>query len=216
MPVTEPKLLDTDEPSLTARLLDLAKRLVLASQTYSLLSFRSITNIFSAPQYISDLFDQMNTIGVGSLPIAMVSGLFIGAVTVLQTAAQFARYGETALTGEVVAIGLVRELGPTITGLLVAGRNSSGMASELGSMLVTEQVDAIRAMGTDPSRKLVTPRVLATVLVLPLLVALADFVGSATLVAVMLTVVFCVTFGEVNMPPPEIIPAVAVHVTCVR
>ncbi|MGD0841998.1 MAG: ABC transporter permease [Candidatus Acidiferrales bacterium] len=177
MPVTEPKLLDTDEPSLTARLLDLAKRLVLASQTYSLLSFRSITNIFSAPQYISDLFDQMNTIGVGSLPIAMVSGLFIGAVTVLQTAAQFARYGETALTGEVVAIGLVRELGPTITGLLVAGRNSSGMASELGSMLVTEQVDAMRAMGTDPSRKLVTPRVLATVLVLPLLVALADFVG---------------------------------------
>ena len=177
MPVTEPKLLDTDEPSLTARLLDLAKRLVLASQTYSLLSFRSITNIFSAPQYISDLFDQMNTIGVGSLPIAMVSGLFIGAVTVLQTAAQFARYGETALTGEVVAIGLVRELGPTITGLLVAGRNSSGIASELGSMLVTEQVDAMRAMGTDPSRKLVTPRVLATVLVLPLLVALADFVG---------------------------------------
>lgn len=158
-------------------MLDLAKRLVLASQTYSLLSFRSITNIFSAPQYISDLFDQMNTIGVGSLPIAMVSGLFIGAVTVLQTAAQFARYGETALTGEVVAIGLVRELGPTITGLLVAGRNSSGMASELGSMLVTEQVDAMRAMGTDPSRKLVTPRVLATVLVLPLLVALADFVG---------------------------------------
>jgi phospholipid/cholesterol/gamma-HCH transport system permease protein len=177
MPATEPKLLDTDEPSLTTRLLDLAKRLVLAAQTYSLLSFRSVANIFSAPQYISDLFDQMNTIGVGSLPIAMVSGLFIGAVTVLQTAAQFARYGETALTGEIVAIGLVRELGPTITGLLVAGRNSSGMASELGSMLVTEQVDAMRAMGTDPSRKLVTPRVLATVLVLPLLVALADFVG---------------------------------------
>jgi phospholipid/cholesterol/gamma-HCH transport system permease protein len=177
MPATEPKLLDTDEPSLTTRLLDVAKQWILAAQTYSLLSFRSVANIFSAPQYITDLFDQMNTIGVGSLPIAMVSGLFIGAVTVLQTAAQFARYGETALTGEIVAIGLVRELGPTITGLLVAGRNSSGIASELGSMLVTEQVDAMRAMGTDPSRKLVTPRVLATVLVLPLLVALADFVG---------------------------------------
>jgi len=177
MPATEPKLLDIGEPSLTTRLLDIAKQWILAAQTYSLLSFRSVANIFSAPQYISDLFDQMNTIGVGSLPIAMVSGLFIGAVTVLQTAAQFSRYGETALTGEVVAIGLVRELGPTITGLLVAGRNSSGIASELGSMLVTEQVDAMRAMGTDPSRKLVTPRVLATVLVLPLLVALADFVG---------------------------------------
>jgi phospholipid/cholesterol/gamma-HCH transport system permease protein len=71
----------------------------------------------------------------------------------------------------------VRELGPSITGLLVAGRNSSGIASELGSMTVTEQVDAMRAMGTDPSRKLVTPRMVATVLTLPLLTALADFMG---------------------------------------
>jgi len=76
-----------------------------------------------------------------------------------------------------VSLALVRELGPTITGLLVAGRNSSGMASELGSMIVTEQVDAMRAMGTDPTRKLVTPRVVATVLMLPLLTAMADFVG---------------------------------------
>jgi phospholipid/cholesterol/gamma-HCH transport system permease protein len=98
-------------------------------------------------------------------------------VMVLQTATQFARFGQTSLTGDAVSTALVRELGPTITGLLVAGRNSSGMASELGSMLVTEQVDAMRAMGTDPVRKLVAPRVFATILMLPLLVAMSDLIG---------------------------------------
>jgi phospholipid/cholesterol/gamma-HCH transport system permease protein len=178
MPATEPKLpLGTVNSGLLIRLQDLAKRWVLAAQTYALLAARSVTNIFTPPHYITDLLEQMDVIGVGSLPIAVFSGVFIGAVTVLQTAAQFARYGQTQLTGDVVAVGLVRELGPTITGLLVAGRNASGIASELGSMLVTEQVDAMRAMGTDPTRKLVTPRVLATVLMLPLLVAIADFSG---------------------------------------
>jgi phospholipid/cholesterol/gamma-HCH transport system permease protein len=119
----------------------------------------------------------MDIIGVGSLPVVLITGFFIGAVMVLQTATQFARFGQTALTGDAVSTALVRELGPTITGLLVAGRNSSGMASELGSMLVTEQVDAMRAMGTDPIRKLVTPRVLATILMLPLLVAMSDLIG---------------------------------------
>lgn len=123
------------------------------------------------------MMEQMDLIGVGSLPIVLLSGLFIGAVMVLQTGSQFTRFGQTALTGDIVAIALVRELGPTLTGLLVAGRCSSGIASELGSMLVTEQVDAMRAMGTDPSRKLVTPRVVATMLVLPLLTALTDFLG---------------------------------------
>ena len=119
----------------------------------------------------------MDIIGVGSLPIVLLTGFFIGAVMVLQTAAQFERFGQTALTADVVSLALVRELGPSITGLLVAGRNASGMASELGSMIVTEQVDAMRAMGTDPVRKLVTPRMVATVLMLPLLTAMADFLG---------------------------------------
>jgi phospholipid/cholesterol/gamma-HCH transport system permease protein len=177
MPATEPKLPGTSESALPFRLLNAAKRGILAVQDFALLSARSVTNIFTPPHYISDLLDQMDVIGVGSLPIAIFSGVFIGAVMVLQTAAQFARYGQTQLTGDVVAVSLVRELGPTITGLLVAGRNASGMASELGSMLVTEQVDAMRAMGTDPTRKLVTPRVLGAVLMLPLLVAVADFAG---------------------------------------
>jgi phospholipid/cholesterol/gamma-HCH transport system permease protein len=119
----------------------------------------------------------MDFIGIGSLWIVLIIGFFIGAVLVLQTASEFERFGETAITGDAVALALVRELGPTITAIVVAGRNASGMASELGSMVVTEQVDAMRALGTDPIRKLMTPRVLATIFVLPLLVAIADFVG---------------------------------------
>jgi phospholipid/cholesterol/gamma-HCH transport system permease protein len=158
-------------------LTDGVKRLVASIQDYFYLSARSLTNLISGPYYLQDLLDQMDSIGVGSLPIVLVSGFFIGAVMVLQTGAQFTRFGQTALTGDVVALALVRELGPTLTGILVAGRCASGIASELGAMLVTEQVDAMRAMGTDPSRKLVTPRVFGTILVLPLLTALMDFIG---------------------------------------
>jgi len=168
---SEPKL------SVIDVLTDSAKSWVASVQDYSLLSFRSVRNIATGPRYFQDTLDQMDDIGVGSLPIVLLSGFFIGAVMVLQTGSQFTRFGQAALTGDVVAIALVRELGPTLTGILVAGRCASGIASELGSMLVTEQVDAMRAMGTDPSRKLVTPRVVATILMLPLLTALNDFVG---------------------------------------
>jgi phospholipid/cholesterol/gamma-HCH transport system permease protein len=175
---TDPKFLAANqEPSARAVVLDAAKLRVLAVQNYVLLSMRALTNVLTPPHYFADTMEQMDVIGVGSLPIVLLTGFFIGAVMVLQSAAQFERFGETTLTGDVVAVALVRELGPTITGLLVAGRNASGIASELGSMLVTEQVDAMRAMGTDPTRKLVTPRVIATVLMLPLLTALADFIG---------------------------------------
>ncbi len=177
MSLTNNKLLSSPETSTRGVLLEALKRRVLAVQEYTILSVRSLLNVFGQPRYIPDTLNQMDLIGVGSLPIVLLTGFFIGAVMVLQTASQFVRFGQTALTGDVVAIALVRELGPTITGLLVAGRNASGIASELGSMLVTEQVDAMRAMGTDPVRKLVTPRVLATILMLPLLTAMADFVG---------------------------------------
>ncbi len=177
MATTDPKLLETSPISLAGALADRTKQRVQHVQDYALLSVQSVANLFTPPFYISDVLDQMDIIGVGSLPIVLLTGFFIGAVMVLQTAAQFERFGQTALTADVVSLSLVRELGPTITGLLVAGRNSSGIASELGSMVVTEQVDAMRAMGTDPTRKLVTPRVVATVLMLPLLTAMADFVG---------------------------------------
>ncbi len=156
---------------------DAIKEYLLAVQDYSEMAWLSVANIFSPPFYFRDLLDQMDVIGVGSLPIIILTGFFIGAILVLQTASQFARFGTTALTGDAVSLALIRELGPTITALLVAGRSASGIASELGSMVVTEQVDAMRAMGTDPGRKLVTPRMLATVIVLPLLTGIADFVG---------------------------------------
>jgi phospholipid/cholesterol/gamma-HCH transport system permease protein len=158
-------------------LTDAFKQILANVQDYSVMSARALANMASAPRYLQDLLDQMDDIGVGSLPIVLMSGLFIGAVMVLQTGSQFVRFGQTALTGDVVSIALVRELGPTLTGILVAGRSASGIASVLGSMVVTEQVDAMRAMGTDPSRKLVTPRVVAGILMLPLLTALNDFIG---------------------------------------
>jgi phospholipid/cholesterol/gamma-HCH transport system permease protein len=158
-------------------LTDAFKRLLANIQDYAEMSGRALLNLASGPRYFQDILDQMDDIGVGSLPIVLMAGFFIGAVMVLQTGSQFTRFGQTALTGDVVSIALVRELGPTLTGILVAGRSASGIASVLGSMVVTEQVDAMRAMGTDPSRKLVTPRVLAGILMLPLLTALNDFVG---------------------------------------
>jgi len=163
--------------SMGAVLTDAFKQLLANIQDYSVMAGRSLANLFSGPRYFQDILDQMDDVGVGSLPIVLMSGFFIGAVMVLQTGSQFERFGQTALTGDVVAIALVRELGPTLTGILVAGRSASGIASVLGSMVVTEQVDAMRAMGTDPSRKLVTPRVLAGIVMLPLLTALNDFIG---------------------------------------
>jgi phospholipid/cholesterol/gamma-HCH transport system permease protein len=177
MATSDPKFLENHSVSVSGALIEGVKNRILHVQEYTLLSVRSVTNLFTPPHYISDILEQMDIIGVGSLPIVLLTGFFIGAVMVLQTAAQFERFGQTALTADVVSLALVRELGPSITGLLVAGRNSSGIASELGSMLVSEQVDAMRAMGTDPTRKLVTPRVIATVLMLPLLTAMADFMG---------------------------------------
>jgi phospholipid/cholesterol/gamma-HCH transport system permease protein len=164
-------------PSVPEVLTDAAKDMVLKVQEYSILSYHAIANLFSKPRYGEDTLEQMDDIGVGSLPIVLLSGFFIGAVMVLQTGSQFQRFGQVSLTGDIVSLALVRELGPTITGLLVAGRCSSGIASELGSMLVTEQVDAMRAMGTNPSRKLVSPRVLATLIMMPLLVTISVFVG---------------------------------------
>src|ERR1700756_304639 len=128
MATTDRNLLEPDSFSLTEALSDGAKRWILHVQDYSLLSSRSVKTLFSPPYYVSDILDQMDIIGVGSLPIVLLTGFFIGAVMVLQTAAQFERFGQTALTADVVSLALVRELGPSITGLLVAGRNASGVA----------------------------------------------------------------------------------------
>jgi phospholipid/cholesterol/gamma-HCH transport system permease protein len=146
-------------------------------QDYSLLAIHSVRVIFSTTRYSADLAEQIDLIGAGSLPIIVVALACVGGVIVLNAASQFKRFGETVLTGDALSLSLLRELGPVFTALLVAGRNATAMASQLGSMLVTEQVDAMRGLGIDPIRKLMTPRVLATVLTLPLLVAIGDCAG---------------------------------------
>ena len=164
---------DSNESALAATV----KTLIYHFQDYALLALQSVRVAFETTAYRADMVDQMDQIGVGSLPIIMVALICVGGVIVLNAASQFARFGETSLTGDALSLSLLRELGPVFTALLVAGRNATGMASQLGSMLVTEQVDAMRGLGIDPIRKLVTPRVLATVLILPLLVAIGDASG---------------------------------------
>ncbi|HEY6345189.1 MAG TPA: ABC transporter permease [Bryobacteraceae bacterium] len=160
-------------------MLDILKPPVEAFQDFLILSVRAIRNIFRAPHYPDDIFQQMDIIGVGSLPIVMLIGLFSGVVMTMQMARGLEQYGAREQVGQIVSIALVRELGPVLTAVLVAGRNASGIASELGSMKVTEQIDAMRALGTDPIQKLVTPRLIATAFVLPLLTIIADFIGLA-------------------------------------
>ena len=158
-------------------MLDLLKEPVLAAQEFFVLVGRAFRNIFRTPHYWDDVALQMDSIGVGSLPIVALTGFFSGAVMALQMSRALAQYGQVGKTGTLVSLTLARELGPVLTALMVAGRNSSGIASELGSMKVTEQIDAMRALGTDPIQKLVTPRLLATGFMLPLLTIIADFVG---------------------------------------
>ncbi len=158
---------------------EFAKDRVLAIQEYWQLASRSVTNLFGHPRYVGDTLQQADLIGVGSLPIVVLTGFFTGAVLALQTSNTLQRFGSTSLTGQLVSLSMVRELGPVLTGLMVAGRNSSGMASELGSMKVTEQIDAMRALGTDPTKKLVTPRVVASVVMLFFLTIISDLVGLA-------------------------------------
>lgn len=156
---------------------EFAKQKVLAVQEYTVLAAHSVANLFRKPLYFADMVQQADLIGVGSLPIVVLTGFFTGGVLALQTANTLQRFGSITLIGQLVSTSMVRELGPVLTGLMVAGRNSSGMASELGSMVVTEQIDAMRALGTDPMKKLVTPRVTATVFMLFFLSIISDLVG---------------------------------------
>jgi phospholipid/cholesterol/gamma-HCH transport system permease protein len=131
----------------------------------------------SRPFYPSETLRQMDEIGVRSVSITGITALFTGMVLALQTAYSLSAFGGKLFIGRVVSLSLVRELGPVLTALMVGGRVGSGITAELGSMTVTEQVDALRAMAVSPIRRLVVPRVLATVFMMPVLTALADVLG---------------------------------------
>ncbi len=154
-----------------------AKQFVFTAQDYFLFAARASLNLFSSPVYWSDIITQSDVIGVGSILIVVFAGFFTGGVLAIQSSATLEQFGATAVTGQFVAMSMIRELGPVLTGIMVSGRNASSMASELGSMVVTEQIDAMRALGVDPMRKLATPRIVATVTMLFFLTILSDFCG---------------------------------------
>lgn len=127
---------------------------------------------------VKKVFDQMEFIGVGSLPIVLLTGGFAGAVLALQSYIGFKRYGGTELIGPLVAISMAREIGPVITGLMVTGRAGSAIAAEIGTMSISEQIDALRTLCINPIQYLVIPRLLAGLLVLPVLTMFASFAGT--------------------------------------
>jgi len=124
------------------------------------------------------ILHQMSHLGVDSLPIVMLTILFTGMVMTVQTAHEFIKYGAQSSVGGVVAIAMGRELAPVLTGVVAAGRVGAAITAEIGSMKVTEQIDALRVMATNPVAYLVVPRVLACMLMLPLLVVFADVIGT--------------------------------------
>ena len=157
--------------------MNIATRGLLELQEITLLAARAGRGIVKRPRYIPETIAQMDLIGVGSLTIIVLTGFFTGGVLTLQTYPTLASYGALNQLGYLVALSLVRELGPVLTALMVTGRVVSAISAELGSMVVSQQIDAMRALGTDPVRKLVTPRIIALIITLPLLTVLADVIG---------------------------------------
>jgi len=141
------------------------------------LGWRALRQTARPPLEFELWMEQLYQLGVRSLTITNITLLFTGMVLAIQTAYSLAAYGGKGFVGDIVALSVVRELGPVLTALMVAGRVGAGITAELGSMAVTEQVDALRALAADPVRKLVVPRVGALVLILPVLTVLADTIA---------------------------------------
>ena len=153
------------------------KRAALEVQEYVTLCGRIVRGAVSRPFYYRDVVEQLDEIGVRSLTVVALTGLFTGMVLALQSGLTLDQFGARAAVGRLVSASMVKELGPVLTALMVTGRVGSGIAAELGSMMVTDQINALRALGTDPIRKLAVPRVLAGVAMVPVLTVISDFVG---------------------------------------
>ena len=153
------------------------KKFLFELQEITTLIANAAIGLFRKPYYFKEIIKQMDLIGVGSLSIILITGFFTGAVLTLQGYPMLAYYGGQSQTGKFVAFTIIKELGPVLAALMVAGRIGSAISAELGSMVVSQQIDAMRALGTDPYRKLVAPRIIALVLMLPLLTVAADVLG---------------------------------------
>src|SRR5262245_18716221 len=146
-------------------------------QEYVFLVWAGMVGVVTRPRYRYDIWEQLDVIGVGSLTVVVLTGFFTGAALALQSGLTLDQFGARPVVGRLVSASMIKELGPVLTALMLTGRVGSGIAAELGSMMVTDQINALRALGTDPVRKLVVPRVLAGILMAPVLTVVSDFVG---------------------------------------
>ena len=153
------------------------KSALLELQEYVLMVGKVGRAAVTRPFYVRDMIEQFEAIGVGSLMDVLLTGMFTGMVLALQSGITLDKFGARSMVGQLVSASMVKELGPVLTGLIVAGRVGSGIAAELGSMMVTEQIAALRALGTDPIRKLVLPRMLAGLCMVPLLTVVSGGIG---------------------------------------
>jgi phospholipid/cholesterol/gamma-HCH transport system permease protein len=153
------------------------KNALLEVQEYVRLIGQVGRSLVTRPFYGRDVVEQLDKIGIGSLTVVVLTGLFTGMVLALQSGTTLDQFGARSMVGRLVSASMVKELGPVLTALMVTGRVGSGIAAELGSMMVTDQIAALRALGTDPIRKLVLPRVIAGTVMVPILTVIASGVG---------------------------------------
>jgi phospholipid/cholesterol/gamma-HCH transport system permease protein len=153
------------------------KKALLEVQDYVKLCIAAAKGSFTRPFYARDVMEQIELIGLGSLTVVLLTGFFTGAVLALQSGMTLDQFGARPFVGRLISASMIKELGPVLTALMLAGRVGSGIAAELGSMVVTEQISALRALGTDPIRKLVVPRVIAGFVMCPILTVVANTVG---------------------------------------
>jgi phospholipid/cholesterol/gamma-HCH transport system permease protein len=153
------------------------KHAALEVQEYVRMLVAMTRGIFTGPRYGHDIVEQFDAIGTQSLTVVLLTGFFTGAVLALQSGLTLDEFGARPFVGRLVSASMIKELGPVLTALMLTGRVGSGIAAELGSMVVTDQISALRALGTDPIRKLVVPRVIAGFFMAPVLTVIADFVG---------------------------------------
>ena len=160
-----------------AFVVDSAKAALLEVQEFVRMIVQTGRALVSRPYYFKDIVEQFDAIGVGSLTVVLLTGMFTGMVLALQSGLTLDTFGARSMVGRLVSASMVKELGPVLTALMVTGRVGSGIAAELGSMVVTDQIAALRALGTDPVRKLVVPRVVAGTVMVPILTIISDAVG---------------------------------------
>jgi phospholipid/cholesterol/gamma-HCH transport system permease protein len=160
-----------------SRFVEWIKAALLEVQEYVRMIGKVGRALVTPPFYFRDVVEQFDAIGVGSLTVVLLTGMFTGMVLALQSGQTLDQFGARSMVGRLVSASMVKELGPVLTGLMVAGRVGSGIAAELGSMVVTDQIAALRALGTDPIRKLVLPRILAGLFMVPILTVISTAVG---------------------------------------